>query len=368
MSNDSPFTRRLPLFIILFLLIALVAYLQWPETKQEKKRFQRLVSVKTTEVKYSEFRDSIEAIGTARANEQVLVTSKYSDLIEQVFFNDGQLVKQGDVLVRLNNQEELAKVNELEANLSESEAQLKRFRELLASKATSKSLVDQQEAKTKAIAAQIQSARTKLNDLNIKAPFDGFLGFREVSVGAYIDAGSVITSLDDLSVIKVDFTLPERFLPSIKVGQNIVAQNSAYKTHVFLGSIQSIDSRINPVTRTLKVRAEIPNESLSLRPGMLLNIKVVRQIETLLQLPESTIIPIEDKHYIFVLAENDNAEPIAVRKNVTIGRRLPGVVEVLKGVEQGEQVVTEGALKLRDGAKVKVLNALELSQAGVQAK
>jgi membrane fusion protein (multidrug efflux system) len=360
MSNDNPVTSRLPLFIILFLLVGLVIYIQWPQEEQTKDDFQRVVSVKVTTAKLAEFKDSIEAIGTARANEQVYITSKYSDLVEKIFFNDGQLVKQGDVLVRLNNQEELAKVSELEANLSESVAQLKRFQELLSSKATSKSLVDQQEAQTKAIAAQLQSARTKLSDLNIKAPFDGLLGFREVSLGAYINAGDVITSLDDLSLIKVDFTVSERFLPTIKRGQSVFALSSAYKNVQFIGKISSIDTRINPVTRSLKVRAEIPNENLTLRPGMLLNIEVVRQVETLLQLPESAIIPVEDKHFVFVIEGKNSQEQTAVRKSIIIGRRLPGVVEVLEGLSQEELIVTEGALKLQDGAKVKVINPLDV--------
>jgi membrane fusion protein (multidrug efflux system) len=367
MPNNTPIVNRLPLIMLLLLLVGIVVYIQWPNTEQKKQKSQRIVSVKTVLVKKAEFKDSIEAVGTARANEQVLITSKYADLVDEIFFNDGQIVKQGDVLIRLNNQEELAKVNELEANLSESMAQLKRFQDLLNSKATSKSLVDQQEAKTKAIAAQLLSARTKLNDLIIKAPFDGILGFREVSLGAYINANSVITSLDDLSLIKVDFALPERFLPTIKLGQLVTAYNVAYKNQKFTGKISSIDSRVNPITRTLKVRAEIPNENLSLRPGMLLNINLVRQVETLLQLPESTIIPIEDKHFIFVV-QDDGQSQTAVRTRIIIGRRLPGMVEVLKGVNQGEQVVAQGALKLRDGAKVKVLNQLEHSSLGVKTQ
>ena len=356
MPNDNPITSRLPLFIILSSLIALIIYIQMPEEESSDQKFQRVVSVKVTKAALAEFKDTIEAIGTAQANEKVSITSKSSDLVEQVYFNDGQLVKKGDVLIRLNNQEEVAKVSELTANLSESQAQLKRFQDLLATKATSKSLVDQQEAKTKAIAAQLQSAKTKLNDLIIKAPFDGILGFRDISIGSYIDAGSVITSLDDLSVIKVDFNLPERFLPTIKLGQSITATNSAYLNQEFSGKISSIDTRINPVTRSLKVRATIPNEDLALRPGMLLTIELVRQVETLLQLSESSIIPIEDKHYIFVINKESAEEQTAYRKSITIGRRLPGMVEVIEGVEQNELVVIEGALKLSDGTKVKIIN------------
>ncbi|WDE13086.1 efflux RND transporter periplasmic adaptor subunit [Thalassomonas haliotis] len=348
MSNSI--TRRLPLLLLLSLLIALVAYLSWPSVKATKQQKSRVIAVKTATIAESEFKDVVQAIGTARANEQVLITSKYSDLVDEISFDDGQQVKKGEVLVRLNRQEEVAKVRELEANLAESVAQLNRFQDLLKKKATSKSELDQQDAQTKAISAQLMSARTKLNDLTIKAPFDGILGFREISVGAYIDSGDVITSLDDLSVIKVDFTVPERFLPTIAVGQKITATNVAYQEQVFTGEIATIDSRIDPQTRTLKIRGKIPNPGLKLRPGMLLNITIERHTDMVLQVPESAVIPIEDKHFVFVVSDNK-----ALRKTIRIGRRQPGKVEVLSGLEANDAVVVEGALKLREGMQVAVL-------------
>jgi len=349
-ASTSTFTRRLPLFIILSILLALIIYVQWPASEQEESKFKRVVAVKMEAVILAEFVENVEAVGTARANEQVVITSKYSDRVDEVYFDDGQIVKKGTVLVKLNNQEEQAKVNELKANLSESRAHLKRLSELLVTKATSQSLVEQQEAKTKAIEAQLESAKTKLNDLTIRAPFAGILGFREVSNGAYIEAGNVITSLDDLSMIKVDFYLPERLLAHIHVGQQVSAVNSAYRDKEFTGKISAIDSRIDSSTRSIKVRATISNKTLKLRPGMLLNISVLLQVENILQLPESTIISIENKHYVF--AEN-NGE--AVRKSIIIGRRHPGVVEVVSGLVEGEQVVVEGALKLRDGSAVSII-------------
>ena len=349
-ANTSAVSRRLPLFSILAILVALITYLQWPAAKQEKSKFQRGVAVKMIPVVLAEFIESVEAVGTARANEQVIITSKYSDLVDEVYFDDGQIVKKGAVLVKLNNQEERAKVNELKANLSESRSHLKRLSELFSSRATSKSLVEQQEAKTKAVEAQLASAKAKLNDLTIRAPFSGVLGFREVSKGAYIDAGDAITSLDDLSIIKVDFHLPERLITHIHVGQKVSAANTAYLDKEFIGKISAIDSRIDASTRSIKVRATINNKALKLRPGMLLNISVLLQVENILQLPESSIIPIEDKHYVFI--ENDGK---AVRKAIKIGRRHPGVVEVVSGLVEGEKVVVEGALKLRDGSAISII-------------
>lgn len=349
MSNTIK--SRLPFILILTSLVLLIAYLQWPAKEQQgKKRHQRVVAVKVAEAKIAEFKDVIEAVGNVRANEQVLITSKHSDLVDQVSFQDGDLVRKGDILVQLNNQEEAAKVKELEANLAESVAQLNRYQDLLKKKATSTSQVDQQEAQTKAIAAQLLSAKTKLSDLIITAPFDGILGFRQISVGAYIKSGDVITSLDDLSVVKVDFSVPERFFTAVNVGQKVEATNMAYSGRKFSGKIISVDPRIDSTTRMVKVRAEIPNKDLALRAGMLVNILVERSVEQVLQVPESAIIPIEDKQFVFVIVEGK-----AIKKQVSTGRRKPGVVEITTGLTQNDPVVVEGALKLRDGTSVNVL-------------
>lgn len=353
-KTTNSFARRIPLLIILSILIALVIYLTLPETTKGHNSYKRIVTVKVTPVVLAEFTESIDVVGTARANEQVLITSKNADIIDEVYFDDGQMVKKSDVLVQLNNQEEKAKVNELTANLSESKAHLKRLTELLESRSTSRSTVEQQESSTKAIEAQLVSAKAKLNDLTIRAPFSGVLGFREVSKGAYVDSGDVITSLDDLSQIKVNFHLPERFLTKIRVGQTIHALTDAYKEQEFTGKISAIDSRIDPSTRSIKVRAILANKSLKLRPGMMLKINVIMQVDKVLQLPESSIIPIESTHYVFVVNNG-----IAHRKAITIGRRHPGIVEVTSGLVAGEQVVVEGALKLREGAAVEILSAAD---------
>jgi membrane fusion protein (multidrug efflux system) len=346
----KPILSRLPSLVILMLFIILIAYLQWPGPANNQAKQQQITNVRTAKVSLAEFKDEVEAIGTTRANEQMLVTTKYSDVVQKISFQDGQKVKKGDILVQLDKQEEIAKVREQEANLAEAVVQLNRLQDLLAKRAASKSQVDQQEAKTKAIDAQLMSAHIKLNDTTIKAPFDGVLGFRQISVGAFLAPGDVITSLDDLSRVKVDFTVPERFLTTIVTGQDINATSTAYDKTTFQGKITSIAPRIDPITRTIKVRAEIANDEYQLRPGMLLKIKIVRQIDSVLQIPESAVLPIEDKHFVFVVEEDK-----AIRRVIQIGRRQPGIVEIISGLKQSEQVVVEGTLKLRDASPIKVL-------------
>ncbi|WP_371377584.1 efflux RND transporter periplasmic adaptor subunit [Thalassotalea aquiviva] len=355
---DNANSSRLPLILLSAVLVVLLIFLNWPKPNQSVERRARVVTVKTTNVIEAKFVDEVEALGTAKANEQVNITAQYSDLVESIHFSDGDRVKKGDILVELVKAEEQAKVKELEANLAESTAQLNRYKELLQKKVAAISELDDQKAKTDAIVARLSSAQAVLDSLTIRAPFDGQLGFRQVSVGALVRNGDVITSLDDLDTIKVDFAIPERFLPTLKIGQSIEAGNIAYNDKTFEGKVTSIASRVDPSTRTIVIRAEIPNPELKLRPGMLMTISLVRNVEQVLQLPESAVIPFEDRHFVFVVEDN-----VAKRKYIEVGRRKPGVVEILSGLEQDEQVVIEGALKLRDGAQVKLDN--EFSGSGL---
>ncbi|QDP00538.1 efflux RND transporter periplasmic adaptor subunit [Thalassotalea sp. PS06] len=349
MENKS--VSRLPLILLAVVLTALIVYLQWPEQSSERERRAHTVTVKTSPVIRAEFSDEFEALGTANANEQVIITAQYSDIVESIHFDDGDKVEKGDILVQLANTEEVAKVKELESDLAEAESQLRRFNDLLARNVGSISQRDEQLSKTQSIRAQLKSAQAVLDNLTIRAPFSGQLGFRQVSVGALVSNGEAITSLDDLDMIKVDFSVPERFLPTVSVGQTIKARNVAYPDELFRGTVTSIASRIDALTRTVKIRAQLPNYEGKLRPGMLMGITIKRKVEEIMQLPESAVIPFEDSHFVFVADQG-----VAKRKPVVIGRRKPGIVEIISGLDLAEDVVVEGALKLRDGAKVKIVN------------
>lgn len=354
---ESTNSSRLPLIILSGLLIALLVYLNWPKPEAVKKYNAHVISVKTAKLIMAKFSDEFEALGTAKANEDVIITSQYSDIIESIHFNDGDVVKKGDILVELGKAEEQAKVQEYQANLDESTAQLNRFRELLKNNVGSIAQRDEQLAKVQAIKAQLRSAEAILANLTIRAPFDGQLGFRQVSVGALIENGETITSLDDIETIKVDFSIPERFITTVRVGQLIAATNIAFPNVKFNGKVTSISPRVDAVTRTVQVRAVIPNTPAKLRPGMLMSIILERNIEEVLQLPESAIIPFEDRHFVFVVEDGS-----AKRVDVVIGRRKPGTVEIISGIDEGTNVVVEGALKLRDGTKVQTTEDQENTQ------
>lgn len=348
----SKYAARLPFIIVIALMTALLAYLNWPGQQQKAPKVAKPTTVVVNEVKHAAFRDVIEAIGTARANEAVTVYPRYSGLVETVYFNDGERVKKGQVLATLHSEQEQAEVKELSANLAEAQSQLQRLLNLHNTNATSQSLLEQQQAKTKALNARLEKARAKLAELDIRASFDGILGLRLISPGAFVSTSDQITTLDDVSVIKVDFTVPERDLTTLAIGQTLVASNIAYRDQPFSGKITSINSRLNSVTRAVQVRAVIDNHDRRLRPGMLLNIELSRSIENTIMIPESAVIPIEDKHYVYI-AEAGKAQRIEVQT----GRRRPGIVEVLSGLAAGQHVVVEGAIKLTPGSAINIKGA-----------
>lgn len=339
-----------PSLIGVLLLIGLLAYLYWPKQQEVNQRRASVTPVVTYEVKQSEFAVVVEALGTAKANESVLLTAQNTDLVQSIEFDDGQLVEKGQLLLTLNNRQEKARVHELEINLQEAKRQLKRITDLARGNAASQQLLDEQQAKVKSLSAQKEVVEAQLAELELRAPFSGKLGIRQVSLGALVKPGDVITTLDDLQVVKVDFSIAEVHLPSIALGQLINATSIAYPGEVFKGKIDSVDSRIDPLTRAVQVRAIIDNEDAKLRPGMLLQILLQKQVINTLVVPEGALIPIEDKQFVFVIVDDK-----ASKREVQVGRRKPGVAQILSGLKIGDQVVVEGTLRLQDGSAVKVL-------------
>lgn len=289
----------------------------------------------------------IEAVGTARANEAADVTSKGSNLITAIRFREGDRVKAGEVLVELDGAEARASLAEAEAALADSERQYARSRDLAASQALSASNLDQIEATLKGNRARVEAARARLADTTIRAGFAGRTGFRRVSVGSVVSSGTVITTLDDSSLIKLDFTVPETYLFALRPGIPVTAATAGLRGRTFEGKITNLDSRVDPVTRSMFVRAEIPNPDGIIRPGMFMTVSLQGDVLPALIVPEAAIVPEQGRAYVFVVDGG-----VAHRREVALGRRKPGEVEVLSGVKEGERVVVDGTQNLQDGAKV----------------
>jgi membrane fusion protein (multidrug efflux system) len=290
----------------------------------------------------------LEALGNARANESVDISSKISNVVTAVRFGDGQRVNRGQVLVQLDDAQARAEVAAAEAAVAESERLYNRSRELMATEALSKAQFDQLEATLKANRAKLAAANARLQDTVIRAPFSGRVGLRRVSVGALISPGDVITTLDDTSVIKLDFMVPENFLSTLREGLAVRATAPAFSGRSFAGKVASIDSRVDMSTRAVMVRALLANEDGALRPGMFLNVSLANDERDTLVIPEQALTPEAERQYVFVVVDGK-----VQRREVRIGARRPGSVEVLAGLDAGDQVVVEGTQKIRDGVPVR---------------
>jgi membrane fusion protein, multidrug efflux system len=290
----------------------------------------------------------LEALGNARANESVDVSSKTSNVVMAIKFRDGERVQRGQVLVQLDDAQTRADVAAAQATLTDSESQFNRSRELMQTQALSKSSYEQLEATLKANRARLQSAQARLEDTVIRAPFSGRVGLRRVSVGTLISPGDVITTLDDTSVIKLDFSVPENFLSSLREGLSVRATAPAFPGRSFAGKVASIDSRVDMTTRSVIVRALLANDDGALKPGMFLNVSLANDERDALVIPEEALTPEAEKQYVYVVEDGK-----ARRREIRIGGRRPGAVEVLAGLTAGDQVIVEGTQKVRDGAPVR---------------
>ena len=301
----------------------------------------------------------------ARARESVAVTSKVADIIKQVLFDSGDHVEAGQVLAELVDTEERAAANEVRTTLVEAERKHARMAELAESGYVAAQMRDEAESDAKRAAAQLVAVEARMTDRKIRAPFAGVVGLRNVTAGERIDTDTVIATLNDVSVIKVDFAAPERFLSTIEPGQRLSARVAAYPDELFHGQVTSIDNQVDRASRSVTVRAEIPNDDGRLVPGMLLGVEVHRDERRRPAIPESALMRQADQAYVYVVEEGggDGEGQVARRRDVEVGLRANGRVEILTGVRAGELVVADGTHRTRDGAMVRVSEQRDAGQA-----
>lgn len=296
--------------------------------------------------------DEVESVGTAQANESLNLTAKVSDTVTAVHFSDGQLVEQGDVLVELTNRAEAARLTEARAAEADARRQYDRLQSLIETNLISQTDLEDARTRWETAEARLEGVIANMQDRLIRAPFTGILGFRNISEGTLVTPNTVITTLDDISTIKLDFNIAEVFLAQLQPGQTIKANSIVYRGQEFAGTVTSVGSRVDPVTRSVQVRAEIANPDGLLRPGMLLTVGLTLEERDTVVIPEAAVVPSQGRQYVFVVDE----ESVARRVEVEIGRRRPGLVEIVSGIVPGQRVVTQGLAQVRPGARVRVLN------------
>jgi membrane fusion protein (multidrug efflux system) len=314
---------------------------------------EKSVSVFAAKVHRVAYSDTLEALGTLRANEEVSLFATVSEVVTGVYFNDNERVKKGKLLVQLESAEEEAALLEEEAKLQKALRQLARLEPLAAKGAASESALDESRVEVQTAKARIAILQSRLAQRRIVAPFDGVLGLRNVSVGMLLSSDTLITTIDDDSVMKLDFTLPSRYLNQLHPDQEVVASSRAFELKEFHGEVSALSSRIDPVTRAFTVRARLDNAKRVLKPGLLMQVRVSTQPRKSLILPESCVVSVGKQHYVMEIVSRDDAQ-YTQRHEIVIGSRTQGYVEVLKGIEEGALVVSQGLVKLKPDARVEV--------------
>ena len=312
------------------------------------------VPVIIREVKTDRFVDAVEALGTLRANETVDLTASVTDTITAIHFEDGQRVEAGDILVEMTSAEEHAQLEEERSTMDEARIQYERVQPLVARGAAARSLLDQRRREYDTARARYRAIESRLQDRLILAPFPGVVGLRNISVGALIEPGDLITTLDDDSVMKLDFTVPAIHLATLKTGLAIEARAPSFADRTFAGEVSGVNSRIDATTRSIVARAILPNPERLLVPGLLMSVRLLKNPRVALIILEEALIPSGQANHVLVVDRSATPQ-IAKRREVKIGARRPGEVEIVDGLKAGEFIIIHGTMRARPDQEVKII-------------
>ncbi|MEO0816062.1 MAG: efflux RND transporter periplasmic adaptor subunit [Pseudomonadota bacterium] len=298
-----------------------------------------------------EFSREIEALGTLSPREQVDLTLNASDRITAVYFEDGERVRAGKTLVSLAQREQVALVEAAEADVDEASRQLDRVERLAEAEAVSLSELDSARRDLDSAEANLRALQSRQRDRVLVAPFEGVLGFRQVSVGSFVRPGDVVATLIDDSEMLLDFDVPSTLLRSVQPGTEIIAETDDLPGEVFIGTVATLDNRIDPVTRSIRARASLPNPEALLRSGTFMRVTLRAEPRTRLAIPEEVVQPVGPKTFVWKVVD-EGGNLVARRSEVQLGQRSAGYIEVIDGLVLGERVITEGIIRVREGAPV----------------
>lgn len=343
----SLLAQRLTLLASLLCLAALTPIFSLPASAEERPGvIGAYASIET-------WADPLEALGTLHADESVTLSATVTEIIAEVNFLDGQMVEAGQLLVRLEDSEEQAQLRAAQAQRDERRSAVERLNQLQSRNMAARADVEDSQAQLRQAEAEIQALEARLTNYRLRAPFEGRVGFRNISVGSLVTPGTQLVTLDKLDLMKLDFSIPESFLAILAPGLPLTARSAAFPDEVFRGEVSSIGSRVDPVSRSISVRAEMDNPELRLRPGMLMEVVLLRSPRQAVVVPESVLIPSGDKQFVLVVDKEDGNR--LERRQVQIGERRTGQAEILEGLADGELVVSHGLQRAHEGDQVHIL-------------
>jgi membrane fusion protein (multidrug efflux system) len=309
------------------------------------------VTVEAGPVKLSTVRRQIEAVGSLRSNESVVIRPEISGRITEILFEEGQQVRRGMPLVRLDAAIAKAQVEQARASLVLSKANHERAEDLYRRGAGTQRARDEAVAKLRADEAALSLAQATLDKATLVAPFDGIVGLRKISVGDYVNPGQDLVNLENLEQLKVDFRVPEIYSMQLRVGQSVRVNLDAIPNSAYEGIVYAIDPAYDPNGRAIILRARLPNRDGLLRSGMFARVTLlVEERDQAIVVPETALVPIAGEQFVYRVVDGK-----AALTKVKIGQRRRGQVEILDGLERDAVIVTEGAVKLRDGTAVRTV-------------
>ncbi|EHJ92361.1 efflux RND transporter periplasmic adaptor subunit [Vreelandella boliviensis] len=326
---------------------------------------QSTPSVIGTRVVMSTWSDPLEALGTLSADESVTLSATVTDIVADINFRDGEQVEKGQLLIRLEDAEEQAQLRASQALREERLNASNRASQLQERNLAARADVEDSLSRLRQADANIQAIEAQLANYQIKAPFNGRVGFRNISIGALVTPGMELVTLDKLDVMQLDFGVPEVFLGRLSPGLMLNATTAAYPDDIFSGEVATIGTRVDPVTRSVNIRADLDNADDRLRPGMLMEVIVQQRVRDTIVIPEAAIEPSGDRHFVMLIEQPEGTTRLA-RREVVIGERRNGEVEILEGLAPDDLIVVHGLQLARDGQEARLIGIVD-EETGIRA-
>ncbi|OEY65708.1 efflux RND transporter periplasmic adaptor subunit [Marinobacter sp. X15-166B] len=349
-------------FLLVFVFLGVVfggifgyKFYQFGQLKAQFAQPQPPVVVSATRATAERWQPAKKAVGSVKAFNGIEVANEVPGVVESVHFESGDVVRQGDVLLRLDAAIDEASLSTRKAEAVLAQQEYQRIANLLPKRAVSQSQFDEAKANFDAAQARVNESEAQLSKKIIRAPFDGTLGLRMVDRGQYLPTGTAIVEINMLDPIYVDYTLSEKDLGLVRTGYDVVVTVAALPGQPFTGKVSAINTSVNPETRTVRVRATLANPDKALKPGMFATV-LTRQPEQreVVTLPQTAISYNTYGDYVFRIEEDDQGELVVNRAAVTTGEVRDGRVAVTEGLQVDDQVVAKGLLRLRAGQRVSI--------------